>query len=590
MFSSMTKTPTLKFLTQLEPSQRMRFVPKDVNWAEAGEVKSLFELLLSSRINSSEDLENWLLDRSELESSISEAGAIFYIKMTCQTDDVQSAEDYKNFITTVIPVVKPLEHKLNGKYLNEIKRFALLEDYYSVHDRSIKAEVELFVDENVPLQTKVDLLSQEYQTLCGAMTVLFDGKERTLPEMSKFLLETDRHLRERAWAATAQRRLADQERLDHLFNEMLKLRCQIARNAKFSNFTEYQFRAFQRFDYTPQDCKQYHETIEEVVLPLWREILEKRRQEMKLEKLRPWDTAVDPLGQKPLKPFENIEQLYSRTKEIFLKMDSVLGQQFSQMVEEGLLDLESRKGKAPGGYQSTLDNARKPFIFMNAVGVDDDIWTLFHESGHAFHALACADQRLLKYRHAPMEFNEVASMGMELLASQSLDYFYGSTRFACSPLDQSARSRQAHLEDIIFTLVWVATIDCFQHWIYEHPFHTNTERKEAWLNIRKRFGGNFVDWSGLEEEHGFLWHRQLHIFEYPFYYIEYGIAQLGALQLWLNAKKDGKAALDNYKKALALGGSQPLPKLYEEAGIQFDFSVRMIAPLMEAIKNELHLK
>jgi len=573
----MNTTSDLTFLSQLEPYEKRGFVPEGMNWADPEAVKSVYSLLLARTINSVGELEKWLLDRSELEAALSQEGAVLYIRMTCQTDDTKSAEEYKNFLQTIIPVVRPLEHQLNIKYLEEKKNFSL-NSTYAIYNRFIQTEVELFVDKNIPLQTEVDLLSQDYQTVCGAMTVFFDGKERTLPEMGKFLLETDRDLRERAWRETAERRLKDQEKLDSLFDEMLKRRSQIAQNARFPNFIDYQFRAFHRYDYTPRDCKQYHQTVEEVVVPLWKEILEKRRQEMKLERLRPWDTAVDPLGRSPLKPFEKIEELYSRCQDIFGKMDSVLGQQFAQMVKEHLLDLESRKGKAPGGYQSTLDEARKPFIFMNAVGVEDDVWTLFHEAGHAFHSLACADQGLLKYRHGPMEFNEVASMGMELLASPYLDYFYKP--------EEKARVNQSHFEDIVFTLAWVATIDCFQHWIYEHPSHTNTERKEAWLKIHKRFGGDIVDWNGLEEEHAFLWHRQLHIFEYPFYYIEYGIAQLGALQLWLNARRDAKAALNNYKKALALGGSRPLPALYKEAGIRFDFSADTIIPLMEEIRKE----
>lgn len=568
----------LTFLTQFEPYEKRRFVPEDVNWADPEAVKSVYSLLLSRKINSLQELEQWLFDRSELEAALSQTGSILYIRMTCQTDDTKSAQEYKNFIQTIIPAVRPLEHQLNIKYLNDKKCFSF-NAAYQVYNRFIQTEVELFVDKNISLQTEVDLLSQEYQTMCGAMTVFFDGKERTLPEMGKFLLEIDRNLRERAWRETAKRRLKDHKKLDSLFDEMLKRRCQIARNAGFSNFIDYQFRAFHRYDYTPQDCKKYHQTIEEGVVPLWKEILEKRRQQMKLERLRPWDTAVDPLGRPPLKPFEKIEDLYSRCKEIFLKMDAVLGRQFARMVEEHLLDLESRKGKAPGGYQSTLDESRKPFIFMNAVGIDDDVWTLFHEAGHAFHSLACTNQQLLKYRHGPMEFNEVASMGMELLASPYLDYFYNK--------EEKSRANQAHFEDIVFTLTWVAAIDGFQHWIYEHPNHTNVERKEAWLKIHKRFGGDLVDWDGLEEEHAILWHRQLHIFEYPFYYIEYGIAQLGALQLWLNARRDPKSALNNYRKALALGGSQPLPSLYEEAGIRFDFSAKTIFPLMKEIRSEL---
>jgi oligoendopeptidase F len=302
---------------------------------------------------------------------------------------------------------------------------------------------------------------------------------------------------------------------------------------------------------------------------------------MKLDNLRPWDTSVDPLGRVPLKPFERVEQLTAGCREIFCKVNATLGSQFEQMMENGLLDLASRKGKAPGGYQSMLQESRKPFIFMNAVGVDGDVRTLLHESGHAFHSLACAHDPLVEYRHGPMEFNEVASMGMELLADRYLNVFY--------PSEEEQRSSRKHFEDIIFTLVWVATIDAFQHWIYQNPQHDHQERRLMWLQISKRFSGGIVDWSGLEEEQAHLWHKQLHIFEVPFYYIEYGIAQLGALQLWLNSKKDWDRTLQQYQNGLRLGGSKPLPELFEAAGIRFDFSEKTIVPLMKAVEQELHL-
>jgi oligoendopeptidase F len=300
---------------------------------------------------------------------------------------------------------------------------------------------------------------------------------------------------------------------------------------------------------------------------------------MELDRLRPWDLSVDPLGRDPLEPFEKVSELVRGVSEVFTRTDAVLGQQFAHMDELGLLDLASRKGKAPGGYQSTLAEARKPFIFMNAVGLDRDLRTLLHEGGHAFHAFAAQDEPLLSYRHAPMEFCEVASMGMELLAGDHLEVFYDE--------DSLARSRREHLEGIITLLPWVATIDGFQHWIYQHPDADAAERRRAWLNVRDRFRGEVVDWTGLDEEHENLWHRQLHIFEVPFYYIEYGIAQLGALQVWVRSREDGARALRDYRDALSLGGSRPLPELFEAAGIRFDFSSDTISPLVKAVSDEL---
>ena len=575
-----SKTQNQLNFDHLPQYQKRQFVPEDANLADQGEVEVLHKQLLERDISSEEDLKRWALDRSELEASLDQEGSILYIRMTCKTDDEERVQKYKDFIENIVPAIKPLEDQLNQQYTEAIKKFPLDEERYGIYTKEICTDLELFVEENVELETKVDLLSQEYQSICGALTVEFEGEEKTLPEMGKFLLDPDRALREKAWKASSARRLKEKDKLDTLFDQMLETRNAIAKNAKFDNYCDYKFKELHRFDYTPQDCVAYHESVERLVVPLWAQILEKRKREMKLDTLRPWDTSVDSLGRQPLKPFEDVKDLISGCEDLFHKVDKDLGSQFTQMVEAGLLDLDSRKGKAPGGYQSTLNESRKPFIFMNAVGVDGDVRTLLHEGGHAFHSLACSHDELLDYRHGPMEFNEVASMGMELLADPYLNVFYSD--------EDKQRSCTSHLEDIIFTLVWVATIDAFQHWIYKNPNHNSDERRQQWLKIRKRFSGGVVDWSGFEEEHAYLWHRQLHIFEVPFYYIEYGIAQLGALQLWLNSKKDQSKALKQYRSALYLGGSKPLPKLFETAGLKFDFSESTITPLIEAVQQELN--
>jgi oligoendopeptidase F len=565
-------------LNDLPKYQKRRFVPDTARLTDAKEVVALYEELYKRLIRSAKDLEDWIIDRSELDAAVNQEGSIIYIRMTCQTDDLRKAKAYKDFIETVVPAIKPLNDRLNHKFLKELELHDLDRKRYEVYIRDVKTDIELFVEENVKLQTEVELLSQEYQTISGAMTVYFEGKERTLPEMSKYLLEPDRGLRERAWRATAERRLQDKDKLEAIFDKMRELRNNIAKNAGFANFRDYQFKSYHRFDYTPEDCKKYHAVMENLMVPLLKEIAETRRKQMGLNELRPWDTGVDPLNRPALKPFGTVEELISKSAAVFEKTDPELGKQFNDMRELGLLDLESRKGKAPGGYQSTLSESRKPFIFMNAVGLERDVRTLLHEGGHAFHALACAEDPLVDYRHAPMEFSEVASMAMELLAGEHINTFYND--------EDTKRSVREHLEDILEVLVWVANIDAFQHWIYENPKHTAEDRKQVWTDLHKRFGGDIVNWNGLENIREYVWHRQLHIFEVPFYYIEYGIAQLGALQLWRQAKTDPKKALANYRNGLKLGGSRPLPELYHAAGIEFDFSEKTIAPLVKAVKAE----
>ncbi|HUA68473.1 MAG TPA: M3 family oligoendopeptidase, partial [Candidatus Saccharimonadales bacterium] len=368
------------------------------------------------------------------------------------------------------------------------------------------------------------------------------------------------------------------DKFDDILDAQIKLRQQIAKNAGFKNYRDYAFRRLGRFDYQPEDCEKFHDAVEQQVMPVVRELQAERRAQLKLEKLRPWDLTVDPLNRPPLKPFVEVDEMVSRTQKVFNRLDGELAGGFQKMQELRLLDLDNRKGKAPGGYQDTLNEARLPFIFMNTVGLQRDVETILHEAGHAFHALATRSEDLRAYRHAPIEFCEVASMSMELLGNEFIEEFYS---FA-----DANRARRVHLEGVAGVFPWIATVDAFQHWIYTHPNHSRDERKQAWLNLMGRFGGD-VDWSGHEAARANLWHRQLHIFLHPFYYIEYGIAELGALQVWANSKHDKAKALSDYKKALALGGSRPLPELFSTAGCQFEFSEKTIQPLAKMLREEL---
>lgn len=564
---------------QLPRYQERGFLPFDVDLKDSNLVSDLFVQLIERDISSKEEFEQWVLDCSELSAAVDQQGSILYIRMTCHTDDAQFVEDYKDFIQNVVPSIKPLADELNRKFLRLNQELPLDANRYRVFERNLRADVELFCSENIPLETDVQLLAQEYQSVFGVMTINFQGKKYTLPEMEKFQEETDREIREQAWRASAERRMQDSEQLENIFNTMLGLRDTVARNAGFANFMDYQFKTYHRFDYRPEHCQRYHEAVRKCVVPLWKKILNRRREKMGLKSLRPWDMTVDPLGRPPLKPFAKVGELVSGVQKIFGKIDPDLAEKFADMEQHGLLDLESRKGKAPGGYQNTLAEARKPFIFMNAVGMDNDVRTLLHEGGHAFHALASADEPLHTYRHAPIEFCEVASMSMELLGNQFLDVFYSE--------EGHQRSVEVHLESIVHILAWVANIDAFQHWLYQHPDHFSDDRSRKWEELYETFNGSEINWTGLEHYRKKLWHRQLHIFEVPFYYIEYGIAQLGALQIWLNAKKDWPTALERYKKALALGGSRTLPELFAKAGIEFDFSERHLMPLMQELERVL---
>ncbi|HTC20477.1 MAG TPA: M3 family oligoendopeptidase [bacterium] len=556
-----------------------RFVPPEAHLGDWETVEKIFGDLLGRSLSSPRDLEKWLGDLGEFQDCLGQEGSLRYVRMTCKTDDPQIEKSYLDFLEKVSEPSKPKFFALSKKYWDCPYRPSLPAEDYFLYNRSIENDLALYREENIPLETELEKLSQEYQKLSGSLMVNYEGKEQTLQQMGRYMESTDRVQREEAWKLVAERRLKEKDHLDELFDKMLKLRVRAAGNAGFSNYRDYIFRRKERFDYGPRDCEAFHESAEKAIRPLVLNIQQKRKKKMGLSTLRPWDLSVDPSGLPPLKPFENNEKLIDGCEKILSKIDSGFGGNFRQMRELGLLDLESRKGKAPGGYQADLEEARIPFIFANAVGLDHDVRTLLHESGHAMHSFAWRNIPFSPYRHAPMEFCEVASMSMELMADPFLNEFYPDPR-------EAARSTLRHLEDVIILLPWIANVDAFQHWIYTHPQHTRGERADQWLNLRRRLGG-MEDWSGFEEVQAALWHRQLHIFEYPFYYIEYGIAQLGALQVWKNFRKDKAEAVRLYKQGLSVGGSKTLPEIFKSAGIRFDFSLEMIEPLMEEVAKEL---
>jgi oligoendopeptidase F len=564
----------------LPPRKPRQFVPAPIDLGDWARLAPLFDQL-ETRAPQCADipaLERWLLDWGELSAALDEESSRRYIAMTCHTDNPEAERGYLHFVEEVEPELKPRQFRLAQILIGHPLRDALPKRRYEVLIRDTRVVVELFRPENVPLETEEAKLNQQYQKLAGSLTVLFRGEERTLVQMGRYLEEPDRALRREAWELIANRRLQESDQFEEIFDKLIRLRHQIAQNAGFANYRDYAFRRLGRFDYTPADCAQFQDAIAQEFMPAVREIQDHRRRHLAVEKLRPWDLAVDPLNRPALKPFEQVSQMVERTQKIFNRLDGGLAAGFETMQRLHLLDLDNRKGKAPGGYQSTLAEARLPFIFMNAVGLQRDVETILHEAGHAFHALATRDEDLAAYRNAPIEFCEVASMCMELLGNEFLEEFYSRT--------DADRARRTHLEGVLGIFPWIATVDAFQHWIYTHPGHTRAERSLAWLELMDRFGGD-VDWTGYEQSRAHLWHRQPHIYIHPFYYVEYGIAQLGALQVWVNSRRDHAGALKDYQSALALGGSRPLPELFLAAGCRFEFGRETIKPLVEMVRTEL---
>ncbi|QNN22322.1 M3 family oligoendopeptidase [Planctomycetales bacterium ZRK34] len=554
----------------------------ELDVADWSQVQPRLQQFIDATPDSADALRRWVSELSRLSEVIYEFGSRKNIDNACHTDDEAIEAAYLHWVREIAPKLQPMFFEIQKNYLANPHRDALTDQGFDMMLREWSADVDIFRPENVALQTQITELVTQYDKLQGAMMIEFRGETYTPQQIARFYDDVDRDTREQAWRAAAERRYADHEAVEDLFDPMLKLRQQVAENAGFNDYREYIWTSRYRFDYTPEDCLEFGKAVERVCMPLAQQVDVDRKAALGVDALRPWDTSVDVHGRPPLRPFDpkNIDDFVAKTRVIFDRIDPRLAAGFDALSEHGNLDLDSRKGKRPGGFQASLEATRQPFIFMNAAGLQRDVETLIHEGGHAFHYQAASTIDNLFTRHAPLEFCEVASMSMELLAMDHFDVFYDSP-------ENTARAKRSKLEGVLHTLTWVATIDGFQHWLYTHPGHTRDEREAAWLDLLSRFGSDVVDWAGLENFRRTMWHRQVHLFHVPFYYIEYAIAQLGALGVWLNYRRDPKAALAQLLDAFALGGAAPLPTLFETAGVNFDFSEKTIAPLVENLQQEI---
>lgn len=556
-----------------------KYIPQnmEIKWEN---LEPVFTELQNRAVNSVADLEQWLRDRSELEAALEEDFAWRYIRMTCDTTNEDLLQSFQYFATEIEPKIAPLNNELNQKLMDSPMKDQLNEEKYFILLRGIKKSLELFCEENIPLQTELQVEAQKYQSITGAMSVFIDEKEFTLEQAAVFLKDLNRTKRRQVWEKITFRRLQDKETLDTLFNHLKTVRHQVALKAGFENFRDYMFQALGRFDYTPHDCYKFHEAIETEIVPILREQAEKRKAALGLATLKPWDTEVDISGKPALKPFHNGEELIGKSIRCFNNINPDLGEKLNTMREYGLFDVESRKGKAPGGYNYPLAETGAPFIFMNSAGTFRDLTTMVHEGGHAIHTFLTADLELNDFKHCPSEVAELASMSMELISMDNWNVYFENE-------EDLKRAKRDQLFDVLKTLPWVAVVDQFQHWIYTNPDHTSEQRTEAWTQIYNQFGSGFVDWGEHREAEQNLWQKQLHIFEVPFYYIEYGMAQLGAIAVWKNYKENPEKGLQQYLDALKLGYTKTITEIYETAGIKFDFSVAYVKELAAFVKAEV---
>ncbi len=557
------------------------FIPEDFTVTDWQSLEPFFKELLERNIETKAELEKWLKDQSELEALVNEDACWRQIKMTCDTENKSLEEAFAFFCMEIQPKIQPYADALNRKLINHPLAKELDAEKYFTYLRSMRKSIELFREENIPLQAELSVMQQQYGVISGKMTVTVNDTEYTLQQAAKFLEKPDRKIREEVYRKINERRLVDKEPLNNLYNRLIEKRNQEALNAGFKNYRDYRFKELGRFDYTKEDCFQFHEAVKQHVLPLVNIIYQNKKEKLGLDTLRPWDIDAEPDGIKPLQPFSTSEELIEKSIACFTKLRPFFGNCLQKMQEMKHLDLESRKGKAPGGYNCPLAESGAPFIFMNAAGQMQDVTTMLHEGGHAVHSFLSHPLELNGFKEYPMEIAEVASMAMELMSMDEWETFFSA------PTDLK-RAKEYQLERVITIFPWIAIIDKFQHWVFENPTNTNEERTAKWNEILDEFQDDVVDYSGLETYRSNSWQRQLHLFEVPFYYIEYGIAQLGAIGLWMQFKQNKELAMDNYCKALALGGTKTLPELFETAGLKFDFSPEKIKVLMDFVEKEMN--
>jgi oligoendopeptidase F len=560
---------------------KRNFVDQDLKIESWSDIEKYFVNLLDRSISSKEDLIQWLKDKSELDAVLEEDLAWRYIKMTIDTRDESLSAAYTTFVTKIQPELAPLEDQLNKKlasveFLNELKE----DEAYFIYLRGVQTALELYRDENVPLEAEINEKSQQYGSISAAQSIEHEGQVITMQKAASFLKETNEALRKEIFEKIHHRRKEDIEKLDTLYTELIQLRNQIAVNAGFKNYRDYKFKALGRFDYSKEDCFNFHSAIKRSIVPIVKEIQLERLNKLGKSQFKPWDLEVDPEGKQPLKPFEGGERLLEGTVAMMKHLDPYFADCLTTMNQMRHLDLDSKAGKAPGGYNYPLYESGVPFIFMNSVGAQRDLVTMVHEGGHAVHSFLSRDLEITGFKSLPSEVAELASMSMELLTMPYWDEFYQNE-------NDLKRAKKEQLEGIIKILPWIAQIDEFQHWIYENPTHSALERKEKWMALNKEYGTGLTDWTSYEESVQNSWQRQLHLFEVPFYYIEYGIAQLGALGVWKNSLSDQKKGISSYKEALKLGYTKSIPEIYKTANVQFDFSEKYINELAQFVRTEL---
>jgi len=555
------------------------FLPSNFSIIDWNTLEPFFIQLEAMPLNSEDELNRFLKFKTELEMAIDEDQAWRYIRFNVNTRDEEAKIAFEYFIDEVEPKVENWFNRID-RYLADSSAKEIFELRHAVPARLLKKNLEIFREENLQIFAELQKQEQEYGAIISEIAIEINEKRYTLQQAAELLQENDRSFRELVYQKIFEKRVEKSEDLNDLLSELLRKRYKIANNSGYKNFRDYQHFNLGRFDYTVDDIQSFHNAIANEVNPIVDDIMQARKNALGVEKLKPWDLQVDVDGKKPIRPFPSNEVLIQKAIECFTAINPDFANIFSQLDKDKLLDLDSRFGKAPGGFNYPLHKSNRSFIFMNATGSMNDFETLMHEGGHAFHAHYYNHWPLIDYMNTPSEIAELASMSMELISMEHWDIVLTDSA-------ELKRAKRKQLEGSIIVLAWIAAVDKFQHWLYKNPEHSHHERNLAWTNIYKEFSSHSIDWEGAEEAFVFAWQRQLHIFEMPFYYIEYAFAQLGAIAIWKNYRQNPKVTLDKYVKMMKLGYSKPLPELYKEAGIEFAFTSDYVAELMKFTKKEL---
>lgn len=561
------------------PQATNGYLPEDFKVTDWNTLEPYFKELQDRPVNSLQELMQWMYDRSELDTLIGEEFRWRYVNVTRNTDDKEANELLDYFYEHLEPKLKAASFGLNKKLVESPFVEQVDQTRYGIYLRDVQTQIDIYREENLPLFKEMNSLEKQYAQITGNMEIEHDGQTLTMPQAAKLLKDPNRAVRETIYKKITEVRQKDAQKLDDLFDRLLELRHQVAVNCGFDNYRDYKFVAMGRHDYSVEDCLAFHKSVEEEIVPLATQLQEEHRQEIGVDELRPWDLDAEAPGKTPLQPFNDASDLIANSVKTLAAVDTGFGDLLKDMDQRGFLDLESRKGKAPGGYNMSMPKTGLPFIFMNAAGTDRDLKTMVHEAGHAVHSLLSHPLEVLGLKKYPSEVAELASMSMELFTMAGWGVFYDSE-------EELTRSKQNQLKGIIKILPWIATIDAFQHWLYTHPGHSQDERKAAWLEVSGRFKSGAVNWEGLEDARAYGWQKQLHLYEVPFYYVEYGFAQLGAVAMWRQYLKDPVQAINNYKEALKLGYTKSIPEIYQTAGIAFRFDQEYISDLAAFLKGE----